>query len=95
MGRPSDDPNITRRPRPPILDDLAYGVRMTNDVWVDDDPHDTAASRRYWMDQCQEQLAVTQQLRSDLSAARYERDIWWPLAFGVGVLCGMGLTYVV
>lgn len=93
MGRPSDDPNITRRPRPPVLDDLAYGVRLTNDVWTDVD--DEAEPARYWAAKHGEALSDIQQMRSDLSTARFERDIWWPLAFCVGVLCGVGLTYVV
>jgi hypothetical protein len=40
-------------------------------------------------------LAVISQLRSDLSATRFERDIWWPLAWCVGVLCGVGMWYVI
>ena len=70
--------------RPPVLDDTALCP-----MWID--PHDDEPSRIYWMDQYQEQLAVTQALRSDLSAARYQRDIWWPLGFCVGLICGIGL----
>jgi hypothetical protein len=77
----------------PVLDDGA--VPAASDYpWTDDgDPHDTPGSRRYWIEQYQEQLAVTQALRSDLSGARFERDIWWPLAFCVGVLCGLGFQW--
>lgn len=31
-------------------------------------------------------------LQGDLSKARTQRDIWWPLAFCVGVIFGVGLA---
>lgn len=80
-------------PQQPIFDDTTM-TRLSDYTWTDDaDPHDTPGSRRYWIEQYQEQLEVTQALRSDLSGARFERDIWWPLAFCVGVLCGLGFQW--
>lgn len=73
--------------RPSILDD--------RDVWTDEPVVRTDAdAARYWAAKHSETLQTIQDLRSDLSAARFERDIWWPLAFCVGVLCGVGLPYV-
>lgn len=74
--------------RPPILDD--------RDVWTDQPAVRTDAdAARYWAAKHGETLQTIQDLRSDLSGARFERDIWWPLAFCVGVLCGAGLTWLI
>ena len=72
--------------RPPILDD--------RDVWTDEPVVRTdAEAARYWAAKHGETLQTIQDLRSDVSGARFERDIWWPLAFCVGVLCGAGLSW--
>jgi len=73
--------------RPPILDD--------RDVWTDAPVVRTDAdAARYWAAKHGEALQTIQDLRSDLSGARFERDIWWPLAFAVGLLTGWGLTWL-
>ncbi len=73
-----------RQPTVEVLDDT--GTEIT---W-NDEP--LAPSERYWIEQYQEQLTTTQELRTDLSSARFQRDVWSGLAFCVGVLCGIGLT---
>lgn len=78
--------------RPPILDD----IRRPNDAsryWSDPPVQSDADDARYWAAKHGEALQTIQDLRSDLSAARFERSVWWPLAFSVGVLCGVGLSW--
>ena len=71
----------------PILDD--------RDIWTDAPVVRTDAdAARYWAAKHGEALQAIQDLRSDLSGARFERDIWWPLAFAVGLLTGWGLTWL-
>lgn len=80
------------RQRPPILDD----ARRSNDAsqyWSDPPVQSKADSARYWAAKHGEALQTIQDLRSDLSAARFERSVWPSLAFAVGVLCGMGLSW--
>ena len=73
--------------RPPVLDDSHVQT-----VW--------AASSINWESVAEQraqtiadQFATIAALRSDLSGARFERDIWWPLAFCVGVGFGMGAVW--
>lgn len=84
-----------RYPRPqvvPVLDDTDIS---RFDIWSDEYTiRNDADAARYWAGKHGEGLQTIQDLRSDLSAARFERSVWWPLAFAVGVLCGMGLSYV-
>ena len=80
--------NFTTKPLQtvPILDD--------RDIWTDEPVvKSDADSARYWAAKHGEALQTIQDLRSDLSAARFERSVWWPLAFAVGVLCGVGLSW--
>jgi hypothetical protein len=79
----------------PALDDIRKGDALERyDIWSDEPiiTNDTD-SARYWAAKHGEALQTIQDLRSDLSAARFERSVWWPLAFAVGVLCGMGLSW--
>ena len=100
MSTPHDALGM-RYPRPPvvpIIDDIRKGDAMERyDIWSDHDNvvQNDADAARYWAAKHGEALQTIQDLRSDLSAARFSRDIWWPLAFAVGVLCGVGLSYVV
>jgi len=70
--------------RPPVLDD-------TVQVWTDEPVIDYQRAYESMCDKSHTDNATIDALRSDLSAARYQRDIWFPLAFCVGVICGIGL----
>jgi hypothetical protein len=69
--------------RPPVLDDVQ--------VWTDNPVIDYQRAYESMCERSHVDNATIDALRTDLSAARYERDIWWPLGFCVGVLCGIGL----
>lgn len=72
--------------RPPILDD--------RDVWTDEQAVRTdAEAARYWAAKHGETLQTIQDLRSDVSAAQSDRDMLWPLAFAIGLTCGVGLSW--
>lgn len=75
-------------PRPPVVP-----VLDDHEIWSDPPVKSDADSARYWAAKHGEALQTIQDLRSDLSAARFERSVWWPLAFAVGVLCGMGVSW--
>lgn len=89
MGRLSTNhigERIAAAGRPPILDD--------RDVWTDEPVVRTdAEAARYWAAKHGETLQTIQDLQSDLSAARSDRDMLWPLAFAVGLTCGVGLSW--
>lgn len=94
--------NFTTKPlrMVPVLDDIRsdHNIDANKDGYFDiwsDEPiitNDTDAAR-YWAAKHGEALQTIQDLRSDLSAAWFERSVWWPLAFAVGVLCGVGLSW--
>lgn len=78
----------------PALDDSRKGDALERyDIWSDPPVQSKADAARYWAAKHGEALQTIQDLRSDLSAARFERSVWWPLAFAVGVLCGVGLSW--
>lgn len=98
-------PHGNRQPngRPPVLDDsdiptdeqVAYGGDQY--IWSDDvdEPTDDAESARYWAAKHGEALFDIQMLHTDLSAARFQRDIWSVFGFAIGVICGAGLAALV
>lgn len=69
--------------------------RMTHDAtdypWTDDVRNDAEAAR-YWAAKHGEALSDIQDIRASVSLALAQRDMWWPCAFAVGVLCGIGLA---
>lgn len=83
-------------PHVPVLDDgdiptdeqVAYGGDQY--IWSDDvdEPANDAETARYWAAKHGEAL-------SDLSAARFQRDIWSVFGFAIGVVCGAGLAALV
>jgi len=75
--------------RPPVLDD-----RPADYHWAEPSitiNWESVAEQRART--IADQFATIAALRSDLSGARFERDIWWPLAFCVGVGFGMGAVW--
>lgn len=72
--------------RPPILDDSHVQT-----VWNAADINwESVAEQR--AQTIADQQGVIAALQSDLSDALFQRDIGWPLAFCVGVICGVGLV---
>lgn len=94
MNGPHDNYGITPGRmgplRPPVLDD-SDAPPVRDYLWIDE-PTSDAESARYWAARHGEQLSMIQDLQSDLSAARFQRDGLWPLAFVVGVVVGIGLA---
>lgn len=92
MNEPSSriDNLYRRNPRPHDPDRNVMMSHGTDHLWIDSDVDWTKVAD----DRAATIITQTQTidgLRADLSAARFQRDIWWPLAFGVGVLCGFSL----
>lgn len=78
--------------RLPVLDDTRQPDRS---VYWSDPPVETdwqAVADRH-LRTVSEQLATLVQLREELSATRFERDVWTPLAWCVGVICGVAVGW--